>query len=300
MEEHDGDWPTYRETCDALGFKSPNSVTQNVRALVKKGMLVPWGSGYRFRDHMPTSTGIPIRGIIQAGQLQEAVEANLGTITLNDLFPELSKIYALRVSGQSMVGADIHSGDYVLLVDDDIPNGGIGAILYNGETSLKRIYMDYDGLRLEPANPEYNDIRIEPDIFEEVTALGRYVGHVNKTGIHRSRPHSPRPRLKKITRFRPGRGLGKAKPDDTKSNGEATATTAVAPSVGQKREAEPDDTKSNGEATATTAVAPSVGQKREAEPDDTKSNGEATATTAAAPSVGQKREAESTDYLQPN
>ena len=84
-----------------------------------------------------------------------------------------------------MIGVDIQDGDYVLLIDDDIPNGGIGAVLYDGETSLKRIYQEPDGLRLVAANDAYKDIRISPDIFEEVKILGRYVGHVNKNGIYK-------------------------------------------------------------------------------------------------------------------
>ncbi len=182
-----GALPTYRQMIAAMGFRSPNSVTQNLRALVRKHYLSRDRDGYHLRpDDSASGWGIPIRGIVTAGALQEAVEAPLGTITLDVLFPNLSRLFALRVSGNSMIGADIHDGDYVLLIDDDIPNGGIGAVLYNGETSLKRVYTDEQGLRLEPANPEYAAIRIEPDIFEEVTVLGRYVGHVNKNGIFRS------------------------------------------------------------------------------------------------------------------
>jgi len=33
-------WPTYREIADRFGFKSPNSVTQNLQSLLKKGYLV--------------------------------------------------------------------------------------------------------------------------------------------------------------------------------------------------------------------------------------------------------------------
>ena len=68
-------------------------------------------------------------------------------------------------------------------MDDEIPNGEIGAILYNGETSLKRVFYDEYGLRLEPANSDFSDIQIRPDVFEEVRVLGRYVGHVNSSGI---------------------------------------------------------------------------------------------------------------------
>ena len=180
-------WPTYREIVDHFGYRSPNSVTQNLQALEKKGYLRRDHDGYHLVDRRPAlhEAGIPVRGIIAAGQLQEAVEAHLGTITLEMLFPNLDRIFAIRVSGQSMKGADIQDGDYVLLIDDDIPNGGIGAILYNGETSLKRIYHDQDGLRLEPANDEYPDIYIKPDVFEEVRILGRYVGHVNNGGIYK-------------------------------------------------------------------------------------------------------------------
>ena len=49
----------------------------------------------------------------------------------------------------------------------------------------KKVFYDRDGLRLEPANEEYDDILIRPDVFEEVRVLGRYVGHVNRTGIFR-------------------------------------------------------------------------------------------------------------------
>ncbi len=181
-----GVWPTYREIIDHFGYSSPNSVTQNLQALHKKHYLRREEDGYQLTAAVrEENNGIPVVGIITAGVLQEAVEANLGTISLETLFPNLHRIFAIRVSGQSMIGADINDGDFVLLIDDDIPNGGIGAVLYNGETSLKKVYHDERGLRLEPANEEYDDIHIRPDVFEEVRILGRYVGHVNQRGIYK-------------------------------------------------------------------------------------------------------------------
>ena len=181
-----GVWPTYREIIDHFGYRSPNSVTQNLQALHKKNFLERDDDGYQLAESvLDNEVGIPVLGIITAGVLQEAVEANLGAITLETLFPNLDRVFAIRVSGQSMAGADINDGDYVLLIDDDIPDGGIGAVLYNGETSLKRVFHDRHGLRLEPANPEYDDIYIAPDVFEEVRILGRYVGHVNDQGIYK-------------------------------------------------------------------------------------------------------------------
>lgn len=193
-------WPTYREIADEFGFKSPNSVTQNLQSLLKKGYLIKSDdSEYELHPRYerkrksvfraaeePEYGGIPIRGIISAGYLQEAVESNLGQITLKHLFPNLNKMYALRVSGMSMKDANIYDGDFVLLMDDDIKDGDIGAVMYDGQTSLKRIFYGPDGLRLEPANEEYDDIIIEPGIFEEVRVIGKYVGHINRSGIYKS------------------------------------------------------------------------------------------------------------------
>lgn len=189
-------WPTYREISDYFDFKSPNSVTQNIQALIKKRYLVRDEENYdlhpRLKQTHSESTdnnfqenGIPIRGLIAAGFLQDAVEANLGRITLETIFPNLDKIFALKVRGNSMKNAGILDGDLVLLMDSDVRNGDIGAVLYNGQTSLKKVFMSRDGLRLEPANEEYDDIIIEPDIFEEVRVIGKYIGHVNKLGIHK-------------------------------------------------------------------------------------------------------------------
>jgi len=188
-------WPTYREIADVFNYKSPNSVTQNIQALLKKGYLIKTDEDeYDIHPNhegnlgLKKESGIPVRGLIAAGYLQEAVEADLGSITLETLFPNIEDMFALRVSGMSMKDAGIYDGDFVLLMDNDVKDGDIGAVLYNGETSLKRIYQDKNGLRLEPANEEYDDIVIEPDIFEEVRIIGKYIGHVNKTGIHKGIP----------------------------------------------------------------------------------------------------------------
>ena len=190
--EHDV-WPTYREIAEEFDYKSPNSVTQNIQALLKKEYLVKGDDDeydlHPDKNHLieeRKSSGIPVRGLIAAGYLQEAVEADLGNITLDILFPNIGKMFALRVSGMSMRDAGIYDGDFVLLMDADIKDGDIGAVLYNGETSLKKIFYDDNGLRLEPANEEYDDITIEPDVFEEVRIIGKYVGHVNRSGIYKA------------------------------------------------------------------------------------------------------------------
>jgi SOS regulatory protein LexA len=193
-KEHDV-WPTYREIAEHFDYRSPNSVTQNIQALLKKGFLIkrndeeydlPSEKKKNLLEDYDDQDGIPIRGLIAAGYLQEAVEADLGKITLSSLFPNLDQLFALRVSGFSMKDADIYDGDLVVLMDTDVKSGDIGAVLYDGETSLKKIFWDDNGLRLEAANEDYDDIIVEPDVFEEVRIIGKYIGHINRQGFQRA------------------------------------------------------------------------------------------------------------------
>lgn len=43
-------WPTYREIVDHFDYRSPNSVTQNLQALSRKGFLQRDRNGYQLVD----------------------------------------------------------------------------------------------------------------------------------------------------------------------------------------------------------------------------------------------------------
>lgn len=186
-----GVWPTYREITDHFGFRSPNSVTQNLKALHKKGYLVyDDEKGYQFApSHEPEEAGIPVKGVVSAGMLRDAADGVPPAITLDILFSNLERIFAIRLEGQSLQSAKIGDGDYLLLVDEDIPEGGLGAVLYDGETMLRHIYRDEEGLRLEPAFGEHDALHVQAEtLSEEVQILGRYVGHVSDRGIFKRPP----------------------------------------------------------------------------------------------------------------
>ncbi len=186
--------PSHREAAEMNGFKSANSSVQYHQALVEKGYLQKDGpEHYTFRsavDVWPgsreTGSSIPILGEIAAGSMQEAIESDLGELTFNHLFPHAENIFALRVKGMSMKELNITDGDFVLLSNTELRNGDVGAVLYNGETTLKKIQKEQNRLRLKPANPDFDDIIIEPDESEEVRILGKYVGHLNEHGLFKS------------------------------------------------------------------------------------------------------------------
>jgi len=88
--------------------------------------------------------------------------------------------FALRVKGDSMIGAGIEDGDIVYMRQATWAdyNGQIVAALINDneEGVLKRIRWSSDSplIRLEPENDEYDAIEVAPN---QVTICGVYMGH---------------------------------------------------------------------------------------------------------------------------
>jgi repressor LexA len=67
--------------------------------------------------------------------------------------------FALRVRGDSMIGAHIVDGDIIILEDrKEVQKGDIVAALIDGETSLKRYVVDHGRPYLKAENPRYPDL----------------------------------------------------------------------------------------------------------------------------------------------
>lgn len=110
---------------------------------------------------------VPLLGEIAAGQPITCVE----DISLAECGDGVRCDFALRVRGDSMVGARIHDGDVVYVRrQDDVDDGQIAAVIIDGEATLKRVYHIANGLQLLSENskyppmiftlPEHDDIRI--------------------------------------------------------------------------------------------------------------------------------------------
>lgn len=181
-------FPTYADMQEEFGYSSTNSIYQHLTSLEKKNYLTKQGRG-NYRIH-PTKrsqldgffSGIPVRGRIAAGGMHEAISENLGHLPV-EIHPEKSDHYfALIVDGESMTEADIRDGDYIIIDPRKPRDGEIGAILYNGETTLKTIRKKADGITLQPENPAYESIHITPGQWEQVTVFGTFVGKAWKKG----------------------------------------------------------------------------------------------------------------------
>ena len=85
--------------------------------------------------------------------------------------------FALRVRGDSMIGARIHDGDLVFIrSQDDVDDGEIAAVVLNDEATLKRVYHIKNGLQLLSENPRYAPMIFTLDECESIRILGKAVG----------------------------------------------------------------------------------------------------------------------------
>lgn len=83
--------------------------------------------------------------------------------------------YALRVQGHSMIDDNIQDGDIIVVEKRQSAENGQSVIaMINGEqVTLKKFYVESDGIRLQPANPDMEPIYLRN---EEVQILGIVTG----------------------------------------------------------------------------------------------------------------------------
>lgn len=116
---------------------------------------------------------IPLLGEIAAG-VPILAEENAELILCDD---SLSCDCALKVRGDSMIGARICDGDLVFIrLQDDVDDGEIAAVIVDDEATLKYVYHIKDGLQLASANPRYAPMVYTFAQCESIRILGKAVG----------------------------------------------------------------------------------------------------------------------------
>ena len=82
---------------------------------------------------------------------------------------EESKLFALKVKGDSMIDVGIFDGDYVIIEQRSYAeNGEIVVCLVDDEATVKRFFKENGAYRLQPENKS-----MQPIIVNEVSVLGK-------------------------------------------------------------------------------------------------------------------------------
>jgi repressor LexA len=99
---------------------------------------------------------ITLVGRVAAGSPIEAVK-DAQELSLRSNFGDSDDLFALQVTGDSMIDDGIEDGDYVICRPARTANTGqlVIALLDNENATLKRFYKEKDRVRLQPANENY-------------------------------------------------------------------------------------------------------------------------------------------------
>ena len=177
--------PSVREIGEAVGLSSSSTVHGHLARLEEKGYIRRDPTKPRaieVLDDLPAvrkpMVNVPVLGRVPAGQPLLAVQ------NIEDFFPmpldftEHEDVFMLRVRGDSMKGAGILDGDYVVVRrQPSATNGDIVVALVGEEATVKRFYREADHVRLQPDNPDF-----PPIVTREVQVLGRVIGVLRKIG----------------------------------------------------------------------------------------------------------------------
>jgi repressor LexA len=177
--------PTVREIGAHFGFV-PRSVFDHLKALARKGYIRRRSSKSRSLEILDgdgegrratRSRSVPLVGRVAAGRPLLAVENLDGAVTVSrEWVAGGDEAFALRVEGDSMLGAHILPGDLVVVrrQESAVP-GDIIVALVDDEATVKRFGREGGKVVLRPENPA-----VPPLVFQEgdrgLQILGKVVG----------------------------------------------------------------------------------------------------------------------------
>lgn len=173
--------PTLQEIAVHLDIKGNLGVLRHLQALEKKGYIERAVGSSRgiVLPGRSAAHRLPLLGTVAAGPLSEALQEADESIQVDVSLVRGAGCFVLRVSGDSMIGAQIADGDLAVVRPQvTAENGDIVVVMLNGEATLKRFYRQGRDIRLQPENP-----RLKPLVLSEADGDLQLVGKV--TGIMR-------------------------------------------------------------------------------------------------------------------
>lgn len=164
-----GKAPLIHEIAQGLGINSHSTTHRYVQALIKEGYLKRFPTRKRglelveLEGNEPTIT-LPLKGKIAAGRLIEAIPDE-DEIDVGIMFKGNNR-YVLKISGESMTGKGIMSGDYVVIDSSQQAQHGdiIVALVDNNDATLKTMLINKDStITLMPANDAFEPLTLDPN-----------------------------------------------------------------------------------------------------------------------------------------
>ena len=172
-------YPTsVREICSSLGIKSTSTAHMYIERLASKGYIEKLAGKSRAikKNDEGAEEGkryrVPLVGQVAAGLPILATQNLEGYITYSTFRTyDESKLFCLKIKGESMIEAGIFDGDYVVVEQQSVAeNGEIVVALVGEEATVKRFFKENGHFRLQPENRT-----MEPIIVSDVSVLGKVI-----------------------------------------------------------------------------------------------------------------------------
>ena len=176
--------PYLRGICARFGIKGPQNAAKHLDALEKKGFIkrkAAYSRGVELLEGSRAVGGVsvPIAGRVRAGEPSLAVEDIVGQVVLDEKFFKGKDAFVLKVEGESMMGAGIADGDFVVVrPQPDASAGEIVVALIDGEPTVKPFLRDGDDIVLRPENPSMNPIRVTGS--EDFAIAGKVISVIRR------------------------------------------------------------------------------------------------------------------------
>ena len=172
--------PSERDIVEGTGIPA-GSVHRCLKELKESGEFSGDGSRRGARpaelDHVSPKHILRVLGTVACGPGQEEEERFIEYIHMPECMVGKGECFALIAKGESMVGAGIYPGDYVIVRRQETARSGDLIIaLSAGKNNLKRLRLDGENKRcvLESCNP---DKAAYPDIVtDELQVQGLVIG----------------------------------------------------------------------------------------------------------------------------
>ncbi|MEJ2142666.1 MAG: transcriptional repressor LexA [Gammaproteobacteria bacterium] len=147
---------------------------ENVNYLIPKNNHPVWVPELESLQILEDSlVEIPLLGAVTAGLPIDICEQNEQVSVPANMVRK--NTYALRVQGHSMIDDNIQDGDIIVVEKRQSAENGqsVIAMINDEQVTLKKFYVESDGIRLQPANPDMEPIYLRN---EEVQILGIVTG----------------------------------------------------------------------------------------------------------------------------
>jgi len=163
--------PTVREIGEAVGLTSSSSVHAQLANLERRGLLHKDPTKPRamtLSEPKVDGVVVPVLGKVAAGAPTLADEHVEDYLTVPTSFAPGAELFALKVQGDSMVGAGILDGDVVVVQSrSDAGSGDIVVVLLPGpaepEATVKRLRRERNRVMLVPENPRLEPFEMDPE-----------------------------------------------------------------------------------------------------------------------------------------